>query len=427
MNIVLKALGCRLNEAELQTWARGFQTMGHDIGRNETKADMIIINTCAVTQEAVKKSRQLIRKTHRNNPNAKLVISGCYSSLDKQLNKEIEGIDLIVTNQDKDRLVEITSAELELPTMPSMASMPGEFSLFSPNRSRAFVKIQDGCRYQCTFCIVTVARGNERSRLISEIVDEINSLRDSGLKEVILTGVHIGGYGSDQECSLYDLIETILKETDIARLRLGSIEPWELSDDFFDLFENPRFMPHLHLPLQSGCDTVLKRMARRCNTNDFQHLIAYARNKVKDFNVTTDIIVGFPGETDEEWQNSMDYIQSIGFSHVHIFSYSPRQGTKAASMSDHVVPEIKKQRSQELHVLANKMKQSHFVQSLNTLVPVLWENKTKILDSESISYFGYTPNFLRIRKNVPLSTDLNNQITQERIKAVSECGEMLVV
>lgn len=426
MNIVLKTLGCRLNEAELQGWARDFQIRGHDIGRDESKADLVVVNTCAVTQEAVKKSRQMIRKIHRNNPLAKIVVSGCYASLDEKMDAEIEGIDLIVPNQDKERLVEISSDVLELPDMPSMATSPGEFSLFSPNRSRAFVKIQDGCRYRCTFCIVTVARGPERSRQIKELVDEINSLHERGVKEVVLTGVHIGGYGSDHGDTLTELIERILEETDIPRLRLGSVEPWDLPDSFFALFENPRFMPHLHLPLQSGCDAVLKRMARRCKTDDFQHLIEHARKNVSNFNVTTDVIVGFPGETDNEWQISKDYIQSIGFSHLHIFSYSPRQGTKAATMSDQVLPAIKKHRSQELHNLAKKMKENHLKKSLNSTFPVLWESSSEKNNDKTVTYFGYTPNFLRVKKAVPSTIDFNNTISNEQILSISDCKEMLV-
>ncbi len=427
MNIVLKTLGCRLNEAELQTWARGFQEKGHTIGRDVSSADLIVLNTCAVTQEAVRKSRKLIRKTHRNNPQAKLVVSGCYASLEKQLKTDIEGIDLIIPNQDKDKLVDISSDVLELPTMPSIATAPGEFSLFSPNRSRAFVKVQDGCRYRCTFCIVTVARGEERSRTIEDVIEEINLLQKSGVQEIVLTGVHIGGYGSDSDQSLYKLIDSALKETDIPRLRLGSVEPWDLPNDFFSLFDDPRFMPHLHLPLQSGSDSVLKRMARRCKTNDFRQLIEQARTEVKDIQITTDIIIGFPGETDEEWQSSLDYIESIGFSHIHIFSYSPREGTKAATLSDQVTSDIKKRRSQQLHTSANKMKKTALQDALGETLPILWESRTESDYEGSINYFGYTPNFLRVRKTVPTTIQLSNKITEEIPTDVSDCGEILFI
>jgi threonylcarbamoyladenosine tRNA methylthiotransferase MtaB len=194
-------------------------------------------------------------------------------------------------------------------TMPTMATDPGETSLFTRGRQRAFIKVQDGCRYRCTFCIVTVARGEEASRAIQTVVNEINELHQQGITEAILTGVHLGGYGSDLGINLSDLIKAILAETDIPRLRLGSLEPWELPDDFFELFHNPRLMPHLHLPLQSGSDSVLRRMARRCKTEEFSAIVQQLRAKIPHFNITTDIIVGFPGETEQEWQESFNFIK----------------------------------------------------------------------------------------------------------------------
>ena len=192
--------------------------------------------------------------------------------------------------------------------------------MFSRGRQRAFVKVQDGCRYRCTFCIVTVARGEEHSRAIADIVEEINALQQQGIQEAIITGVHLGGYGSDNNSNLLELIKAILAQTTIPRLRLGSLEPWELPDGFFELFKNPRLLPHLHLPLQSGSDSVLKRMARRCKTAEFAEIVATARAEIPYFNITTDIIVGFPGETEAEWRESLAFIAGIGFGHIHIFS-----------------------------------------------------------------------------------------------------------
>ena len=240
MQIHLKALGCRLNEAEIENWAADFQSQGHNLTEQPDNADLIVINTCAVTNEAVKKSRQLIRRSHRNNPKAKLVVSGCYASLNPELEKDIPAIDMLVANHDKDKLVERINHELALEAMPGIATEPEEAALFKRGRNRAFIKIQDGCRYRCTFCIVTVARGTERSIKLRDITTQINKLHDQGIKEVVLTGVHVGGYGSDIGSDLYSLINTILLDTDIPRLRLASIEPWDLPDNFFNLFENPR-------------------------------------------------------------------------------------------------------------------------------------------------------------------------------------------
>ena len=425
MNVLLKALGCRLNEAELQTWARAFQQEGHQICQQDKDADLVVVNTCAVTQEAVKKSRQLIRRTQRNNPGAKLIVSGCYASLEEQAT-EIEGIDLIVPNQNKDRLVEIAKEELSLPTMPSMATTPGDFSLFSPNRSRAFVKVQDGCRYRCSFCIVTVARGTEKSRSIADIVNEVNALREAGVNEVVLTGVHIGGYGHDLDSNLYELIKAVLQQTDVPRLRLGSVEPWDLPGNFFELFENKRFMPHLHLPLQSGSDSVLRRMARRCKTADFRQLVEQARAQVADINISTDIIVGFPGETDSEWQQSLAFIEEIQFSRTHIFSYSKREGTKAATLAEQVSAEIKKRRSRELHTLARHMQEQFLQHTRGRRLPVLWENHQRLNGAREVCYFGYTPNFLRVEKKTSKENILSNQITMETIQGISSDKERLI-
>ena len=426
MQVHLTTLGCRLNEAELENWATGFMAKGHAITQKPEQADVVVINTCAVTQDAVRKSRQLIRRTHRNNPTAKLVVSGCYSSLNKTIADEIEGIDLVIPNQDKERLVDIATQELNLLTMPSEATIPGETSLFIRGRQRAFIKIQDGCRYRCTYCIVTVARGSERSRAVGDIVSEINNLTSQGIHEAVLTGVHVGGYGNDINSDLYELIKTILSETDLPRLRLASVEPWDLPDKFFELFSNKRLMPHMHLPLQSGSDGVLKRMSRRCKTSDFKRLIDYARSEIPDFNVTTDVIVGFPGETEEEWQESMEFISAAEFSHIHIFSYSVREGTKAAGLPDQVRNDIKKMRSVELHRLAADMKRTYLQKHINKAFPILWEAGSNAEQTGTTRYFGYTPNFVRAQIDIDSSEVLTNTIQQARITCVSANGENIL-
>ena len=212
MKIHLKTLGCRLNEAELETWAQAFQKSGHQITRQAQAAHLIVINSCAVTQDAARKSRNLIRKIHRDNPQAKLVVSGCYATLNQDEAASLMGVDLVVSNKDKDQLVERTLTELNMGTMPAMSTEPGEISLFTRGRQRAFIKVQDGCRYRCTFCIVTVARGEEVSRPVQAVIDEINTLHKQGITEVILTGVHLGGYGSDLGNNLSDLIKAISGE-----------------------------------------------------------------------------------------------------------------------------------------------------------------------------------------------------------------------
>ncbi|MFA6162960.1 MAG: tRNA (N(6)-L-threonylcarbamoyladenosine(37)-C(2))-methylthiotransferase MtaB [Methylobacter sp.] len=417
MLVHLKTLGCRLNEAELETWAQAFQKSGHQITRKAEAANLIVINSCAVTQDAARKSRQLIRRIHRDNPQAKMVVSGCYATLNEDEAASLMGVDLVVSNKDKDQLVEKTLNELNMDSMPAMSTEPGEISLFTRGRQRAFVKVQDGCRYRCTFCIVTVARGEENSRPVQAVIDEINALHKQGITEVILTGVHLGGYGSDLGNNLSDLIKAILAETDIPRLRLGSLEPWELPGDFFELFHNPRLMPHLHLPLQSGSDTVLRRMARRCKTEEFAAIVKQLRAQIPHFNITTDIIVGFPGETEQEWQESFDFIKQTGFGHIHIFTYSRREGTKAAGLPDQISNDIKKQRSQQLHLLAEEMKLKFCQENIGNEFPVLWEGYSEALEDNKQRVFGYTPNYLKVGCVISNELSVENQTINCRVTA----------
>lgn len=411
MRVRLEAIGCRLNEAELQRWAREFQALGHEpsgSGQDASRAagppadgsvDLVVVNTCAVTQEAVRKSRQLLRRVQRQNPRARLIVSGCATALDESgvepSGIDHSGIDLLVNNADKDRLVEIAARELALPVMPTTAETSQANPLFARGRQRAFIKIQDGCRYQCTFCVTTLARGPERSRPLADIVAEVQEAAAEGIQEAVLTGVHAAGYGADLGYRIEDLIAAVLRETDIPRLRLGSIEPWGLNEDFWRLFENPRLAPHLHLPLQSGSDRILRRMGRRCDSAAYLALIAQARQAIKDFNPTTDIIVGFPGETDSDWQHTMTKVTESGFGHVHIFSYSPRPGTRAAAMGGQVPGEIKRARVKELNQLAGELKTATLRAYLGRTLPVLLESG--LAEAGCNSPFGYSLNYLPVR------------------------------
>ncbi len=419
MRIPLKTLGCRLNEAELETWSRQFQAQGHRMTSDAEEADLLVVNTCAVTEEAVRKSRKLLSRASRQNPDARLVVSGCYASLDPSAISAVEGVDLVIDNRDKERLVEIVSRELDLTTMPQAAMEPDTTGLLARGRQRAFIKVQDGCRYRCSYCIVTLARGEERSRPAAEVIEEINRLHREGIQEVVLTGVHIGGYGSDIGSDISSLIRQVLAETGIPRLRIGSIEPWDLPTSFWSLFDNPRFMPHLHLPLQSGSDSVLRRMSRRCRTDEYRELIRQARAEVPDFNLTTDIIVGFPGESEAEWQQTLDFVEEIGFGHLHIFAFSPRQGTKAAGLPGAVSREIKRQRSERLHRLGEKMKASTLEGYIGRTLPVLIEGPSEQ------GWAGYTPNFLRVSLEPETETSLANQIVQVKLSGLTEDGQQL--
>jgi len=426
MRIYLKTLGCRLNEAELETWSRGFQAHGHQLTQELEQADLVVVNSCAVTNEAVRKSRKLIHRAQNRNPNAKLIVSGCFASLDPTATAQEMGVDLVINNQEKDQLVEIVSQELNIKSMPQTATEPGVNSLLARGRQRAFIKVQDGCRYNCTFCIVTLARGDEKSRPIADVVKEINQLHSEGIQEAVLTGVHIGGYGSDLDSSLRELIQAVLDQTEIPRLRISALEPWDLPDQFWSLFDNPRLMPHLHLPLQSGSDSILKRMARRCKKDEFSRLVDTARSSIPNFNVTTDVMVGFPGEGESEWRESLEFIEQTGFGHLHIFTFSPRAGTLAADMPEQIPRETVRQRSQELHELGLRMKRDSMQQNLGKSWQVLIESLEDPADGNPKVWSGYTPNFLRVAVPYTLGEKLDNKVVTVRLDSICDKGTTLL-
>ena len=389
MNFNFQALGCRLNEAELELWANQLVALGHQITSDREDADIIVFNSCAVTSEADRKSRQQINRIQRNNPDAGLVVTGCHASLNVDAVKDYLGVDLVVNNDDKDDLVLNLLRHFQIPVDKKNREI--ENTLFQRGRHRAFIKVQDGCRYRCSYCIVTIARGQERSRKIDEIIAEINLFYRRGVQEIVITGVHVGGYGGDIKSSLYILLSEILARTDVPRIRLASVEPWDLPDHFFELFHDARLMPHMHLPIQSGCDGVLKRMRRRCKTAEFTRIVEMARDTIPLFNITTDLIAGFPGETEQEWRQTMAYVESIGFGHMHIFTFSPRTGTKAATLPDHIDTATKKARSREMHELATKLKKRELQQHIGNTASVLWEQKIN-----HDHWIGYTPHYHRI-------------------------------
>jgi threonylcarbamoyladenosine tRNA methylthiotransferase MtaB len=422
MRVHLQALGCRLNEAELEAWSRQLQALGHQLVARPEQADLLVVNTCAVTEEAVRKSRKLLRRSHRESPHAKLVVSGCYASLDPAGVAAGLGIDLLVPNRDKGHLVEIAVRELDLATMPVSASEPDALPLPWAGRQRAFIKVQDGCRHRCTFCIVTQARGAEHSRPPAEVIAEVNRLHGQGVQEVVLSGVHIAGYGSDLGLDLADLLRGLLAETGVPRIRIGSLEPWGLPKGFWDLFADPRLQPHLHLPVQSGSDRVLRRMGRRCKRAQFLRLVEEGRRRVPDLNVTTDIIVGFPGENAADWGETLDLAQRAGFGHIHIFPYSPRRGTLAAAMPEQVPDAVRRTRCGELHALAADLRRATLERCLGRALPVLLEQP----DPDRGCWMGHTPNYMQVRLPAPGGALLANRIVQCTLIGVTEDGDGLL-
>ena len=427
MRIHLGALGCRLNEAELERWASAFGASGDTLAATPEEADVMVLNTCAVTREAVAKSRRRLQRLQRENPAAKLVVSGCYSALESPAALDALGVDLVVPNTDKERLVPLVREAFADPAMPAGATLPSGQALFRRNRHRAFVKVQDGCRYRCAFCIVTVARGAERSRAVAELVDETRALVAGGVREIVLTGVHVGGYGHDLGTDLTALVRALLEDTDVARLRFASVEPWDIPERFLALFDDARVQPHLHLPLQSGSDAVLRRMARRCRTADFGGLTARLRERVPAFGVTTDVIAGFPGESEAEWRETLDFVAAERFDHVHAFTYSEREGTRAARMPDPVPVGLRRARTRELVELAATLRERALAGAVGETVDVLWEGGRR-LDAPTDRAAGpggsaplwrnagYTPNYLRVICEGP--RDLANDVLPTRLDAV---------
>ena len=282
-----------------------------------------------------------------------------------------------------------------------------------PSRTRAFIKVQDGCRNRCTFCIVTVARGDERSRPIAEVVAEVNALHAEGYQEAVLTGVHLGGYGSDLGAGLRELVAALLADTTIPRLRLSSLEPFDLAPDFFDLWTQPgghRLMPHLHLPAQSGSDAVLRRMARRNRAADFEALVDAARARIPGLTITTDLIAGFPGESEADFEQTLAFARRVGFAHMHIFPYSAREGTAAARFGGQVPEVERKRRVRELAALDAELGAAARASFVGQVRPVLWEHAT-----DAGVWSGLTDNYLRVLAVAPPDADLHNRITPTRL------------
>jgi threonylcarbamoyladenosine tRNA methylthiotransferase MtaB len=334
--------------------------------------------------------------------------------------------DLVVPNADKDRLVAIANRHLGHCAKPESAREVCAETLFARCRQRAFVKVQDGCRHRCAYCVITLARGEERSRPIRDLVAEVRGLTAAGVDEVVLTGVHLGGFGSDRPGEdLIGLIRALLAETPVRRLRLGSLEPWDISEGFWDLFADARLMPHLHLPIQSGSDAVLRRMHRRGRAVDLLALAAAGQAGVPDLNLTTDVIAGFPGETEAEWGETLDLVRAVGFGDVHAFPFSPRPGTKAAGLPGQVSAEGRRARARELRDLAWDLRQAMLRKMIGRRVEVLVEGpEAQIGPAEE--RLGYTPGYLPVRVGgLSNLTDAVGRIRSVRLIGLSADGKAL--
>jgi threonylcarbamoyladenosine tRNA methylthiotransferase MtaB len=409
--IYLHSSGCRLNQSEIESMARQLAAGGHNIVVDATEADTIILNTCAVTAEAARDARNLTRRFHRANDRAAIVLTGCYATIAPHAIAVLPGVTRVVGNADKERLPVLIDPAID-PGLPIYEREPldREPVTSSVGRTRAFIKVQDGCDNRCTFCVTTIARGDSRSRPLGDIVTEVQAFTAAGYQEAVLTGVHLGSYGRDlgQVTALRDLMAAILDHTDIPRLRLSSLEPWDVAPGFFNLWSNPRLLPHLHLPLQSGSDRVLRRMARRTSQDEFRALAGAARDAIPDLHLSTDLIAGFPGETDIEFAETADFVQELAFGRLHVFSYSPRPGTAAARMAGQVSGPVKKARAARLISLGEALSVEFHRRFEGSIRPVLWETATGAT-SDGLRWAGYTDNYIRVFATGP--ADLMNQVT----------------
>ena len=440
MRIFLDQIGCRLNYGEMETLAGRLQAVGHHIINDAAQAQVIVFNSCAVTADAVRGSRKQVRHFHKTNPNARIAVTGCWATLEPVEAAALPGVALVADNQQKDllhTLLEPWSTELDDPDdllRMQPTGIPFDHLAEQPirrSRTRAFIKVQDGCNNKCTFCIVTLARGESRSRPLAAIVQELQHLVEAGLQEAVLTGVHLGSYGRDlagaDRTDLKSLVAAILADTDIPRLRLSSLEPWELADGFFELWQQwpERLCPHLHLPLQAGTDKQLRQMARRCTVSSFRQLVHEARAAIRDLVLTTDLIVGFPGETDDDFQAGLAFVEELRFAHAHIFPFSPRTGTAAAKFAEPVPTDVKKARAQQLRTLVEQTGHAERQRFVGAIRPVLWEGEGQPLtDQPGRLWSGLTDNYLRVTTVVDEAVDLHNVTKATRLLAV--CGEGLV-
>lgn len=446
MRIYLDQIGCRLNYSEMDTLAARLRAVGHQTVNQPEQAQVIVFNSCAVTADAVRGSRKQVRHLHSVNPTAQIALTGCWATLQPEQAAQLPGVALVAGNTQKELL------HLLLEPWSTAFDDPAELARIEPNgtpfgqgnaapaddasslwgdrcvdkgedtweerqsRTRAFLKVQDGCNNKCTFCIVTLARGESRSYPLGELVQEVQMLVADGVQEVILTGVHLGSYGRDltgaAQSDLKELTAALLTDTDLPRLRLSSLEPWELADGFFDLWEQwpTRLCPHLHLPLQAGTDKQLRQMARRCTVESFRQLVNAARAAIPNLIVTTDLITGFPGETEHDFQEGLAFVEELRFAHAHIFPYSSRTGTAAAKFSGHVPTAVKKERGRQLRAIVEQTGRGERMRFLHTTRPVLFEGTGRPLADEPGSlWHGLTDNYLRVAVVAPLGVDLHNQ------------------
>ena len=431
--VAIHTHGCKLNQADSQTLARRFREAGYDVVGPSAPADVVVLNTCTVTAAADSKARQYLRAARRRNPDAVVVATGCYAQRAPAALEGLSAVSLVIGNTGKPSLVESVDAALEAQnppadahTLPLDGPAPSLTTLTPPfqrkrestrlavGRTRAMVKIQEGCDQVCAYCIVPKVRGRERSIAPEAIVAEINRHVSEGCREVALTGTQLGTYGFDiPGANLPLLLERILAETGVERLRVSSLQAHEITAPLLELWSDRRLMPHFHIPLQSGCDATLKAMRRRYDTARFADSVALVRGMYPDAGITTDVIVGFPGESAADFAASLDFAAAMRFSDIHAFPYSSRPGTSAAHFKEQVAEPEKRARMAEMLALAADSVRAFRESQLGAVRPALWERA-----ATGGVWTGLTDNYLRVR--TASGANLSNRITNARLTALQD-------
>ena len=410
--VAIHTHGCKLNQADSQVLARQFSEAGYEVVDESAAADIIVLNSCTVTATADAKARQSLRAARRRNPGAVVVATGCYAQRAPADLEDMAEVSLVVGNTAKPTLVEAAQRVLEGATPPAKAlpmSRPR-----GAGRTRAMVKIQEGCNQVCAYCIVPRVRGRERSITPEDIVEEVNRNAADGFREVVLTGTQLGTYGFDlADADLQALLARILAETMVERIRVSSLQAHEITPALLVNWSNPRLMQHFHIPLQSGCDTTLKAMRRRYDTARFARSVELVRDMYPSAGITTDIIVGFPGETPEDFERSVSFAGRMGFSDIHVFPYSQRPGTSAVYLSGQVNEPEKRHRMEEMLSLSSEAKRRFRESQFGSIRPVLWEHKP---EGHPGPWSGLTDNYIRVRADS--TSDLGNTIRMARLNEI---------
>ena len=418
MKVKFITLGCKTNYYESQAMSELFRQKGYEIAEKGEIGDIYVINTCTVTGTGAQKSRQHIRRAKKENPNSIVAVTGCFAQTEPEKASSIEGVDIVIGTAEKGRIVECVERAIEGEKLTLNTDMTNfrdyeELCITGEqSRIRATIKIEDGCDNFCSYCIIPYARGRVRSRKPENILKEVTELAKKGYPEIVLTGIHLDSYGKDfgYETTLIDVIEMIEKIDSIERIRLGSLEPVIITDDFVNMAKKlKKLCPHYHLALQSGCDETLKRMNRHYTTADYEKAVKLLRENIPDVSFTTDVMVGFPGESDEEFISSYNFCKKIGFMQMHVFKYSIRKGTRAATMKDQIPEKIKEARSEKMLELAKQMNDEFYRSYIGKKVLVLVEEKTS-----GGKYHATLPNYMDVY--IESNTDISNSFKEITVK-----------